>query len=99
MSVDFRRLTADLRSLVVRLKERCSIAEQKIEQQKQEIADLNSRIDQLEALNQEITSKYQSLKAGMATGESPDEVSALKDRYLAMAREIDDCIRLMQHGR
>ena len=99
MSVDFRGLTDDLRMLVACIKERCSIAERKIEQQKQEIAQLNSRIAELEALNEEITSKYQSLQAGMTMSGSAEEVSALKDRYLALVREIDDCIGLMQHGR
>ena len=99
MSVDFRRLTTDLRSLVACLKERCSIAERKVEQQKHEIADLNARIEELETLNKEITSKYQSLQTGMAQGGSAEELSGLKDRYLALVREIDDCISLMQHGR
>lgn len=99
MSVDFRGLTDDLRTLVACIKERCSIAERKIEQQKQEIAQLNSRIAELEALNEDITSKYQSLQAGMTMSGSAEEVSALKDRYLALVREIDDCIGLMQHGR
>ena len=100
MSVDFRRLTTDLRSLVACIRERCSIAENKVEQQKLEIARLNSSIEQLEASNKEITSKYQSLQAGMASGcGSAAEVSALKDRYLALVREIDECIKLMQNGR
>ena len=100
MSVDFRRLTTDLRSLVACLKERCSIAERKVEQQKEEIEGLNSRISELEALNKDITSKYESLQAGLAQGGgSPEELANLKDRYLALVREIDDCIGLMQHGR
>lgn len=100
MSVDFRRLTDDLRSLVACIVERCKIAENKVEQQKQEIAMLNSRIAQLEADKKEITSKYKSLQAGMTIGGgSAAEVSALKDRYLALVREIDECIELMRHGR
>ena len=58
MSVDFKKLTNDLRSLVACLKERCSMAENKIEQQKQEIEILNGRIAQLEALNAQIANKY-----------------------------------------
>lgn len=99
MSVDFRRLIADLRSLVMALKERCSSAERKIAQQQQEIADLNQRIAELETLNKDLTSKYQNLQAGMTQGRSTGEISELKDRYLALVREIDDCISLMQHGR
>lgn len=99
MSVDFRRLTTDLRALVACLKERCSIAERKIEQQKSEIADLKNRISELESQKIDITSKYESLQAGMAHGGSAEEITSLKDRYLALVREIDDCIGLMQHGR
>lgn len=98
MSVDFKRLITDLRTLVTCLKERCSIAENKIEQQKQEIEDLNNRIGQLEALNKELASKYQSLQEGMVLSSNSEEVTSLKDRYLALVREIDDCIGLMQHG-
>lgn len=98
MSVDFKRLINDLRTLVTCLKERCSIAENKIEQQKQEIEDLNNRIGQLEALNKELASKYQSLQEGMVLSSNSEEVTSLKDRYLALVREIDDCIGLMQHG-
>lgn len=99
MSVDFRRLITDLRSLVMALKERCSSAERKVAQQQQEIADLNQRIHDLEALNKDLTSKYHSLQTGMTQGRTAEEVSELKDRYLALVREIDDCISLMQHGR
>lgn len=99
MGVDFKGLIADLRSLVICLKERCSIAESKLEQQKTEIESLQKQIAKLESDNREIMSKYKNLQTGMTQGRSAEEISELKEKYLALVREIDDCIRIMQHGR
>ena len=99
MSVDFRKLINDLRMLVDSLMVRCTNAEEKVAERDEEIKNLKAQISQLEAERAEITSKYESLKAGAARGVTPEDVAGLKDKYLALVREIDDCISLMQHGR
>lgn len=85
--------------MVEALKVRCSAAEQKVAEKGREIEALQSQIKDLNSQLSLITSKYESLKAGMAQGETREELASQKDKYLALVREIDDCIRLMQHGR
>lgn len=50
------------------------------------------RIDQLTQQNQLLTEQYRDLRAGTANGASAEEIEALKARYVAMIREIDECI-------
>ena len=99
MSVDFKKLTNDLRMLVNSLMVRCANAEQKIAERDAYIETLKAQIAALELEKTGVASKYECLKAGAAQGVNPDDVAGLKDKYLALVREIDDCISLMQHGR
>ncbi|MCF0180567.1 MAG: hypothetical protein HUJ97_10050 [Bacteroidales bacterium] len=99
MSVNFSKLIGDLRMLVDSLMVRCTNAETKLAERDSEIENLKARIKDLETQKQEITSKYESLKAGAINGMNPEDMAGLKDKYLALVREIDDCISLMQHGR
>ena len=89
---NFGSLITQLREQIERLKQRCvnaetAVAALSIENrlQKQQIAKLTDD-------NKAITEQYQNLKAGTANGASPEEVEQLRNRYLAMIREIDDCI-------
>lgn len=88
----FAALIQELRKQVNLLKERCALAEAKAE----ELTEVNqlqqSRINELENSNEELTNKYQGLRAGTAQGASEEDLRKLQDRYLAMIREIDSCL-------
>ncbi|MBQ0056235.1 MAG: hypothetical protein KBT20_01150 [Bacteroidales bacterium] len=81
-----------LREQVGLLKERCVAAEKKVALLEQKSQSDEAKIVQLEQQNKDITEKYQNLMAGAATATSPEEIERLRNRYLAMIREIDDCI-------
>ncbi len=99
MSVDFRRLIADLRTLIGQLKRRCLEAEARVSDLQRQIDEQQARIRQLEAEKAELDRKYQNLQSGLAaTGGNPAQVEQLKKQYLAMVSEIDACIQTLQHG-
>ena len=94
---DFSQLLKDLRCQVTRLKERCAQAENRISELVEQDRENQVRIGELTAANQELTQRFQNLQAS-STGRSADETEALRERYLAMIREIDDCIaKLNKH--
>jgi len=99
MGVDFRKLINDLRMLVNSLMVRCTNAEEKLAERDLEIKNLKAQVEALNAEKTELTSKYNNLKEGTIQGQNPEDVTRLKEKYLALVREIDDCISLMQHGR
>lgn len=99
MGVDFRKLINDLRMLVNSLMVRCTNAEEKLAERDLEIKNLKAQVEALNAEKTELTSKYNNLKEGAIQGQNPEDVTRLKEKYLALVREIDDCINLMQHGR
>lgn len=99
MGVDFRKLINDLRMLVNSLMVRCTNAEEKLAERDLEIKNLKAQLEALNAEKTELTSKYNNLKEGTIQGQNPEDVARLKEKYLALVREIDDCINLMQHGR
>jgi chromosome segregation ATPase len=99
MSVDFRKLTTDLRTLISRLKQRCLEAEARVADLQRQLDEQQERIKQLEAEKAELDRKYQNLQSGLAaTGGNPAQVEQLKKQYLAMVSEIDACIETLQHG-
>lgn len=98
MSVDFKQIIIELRSLVINLEERCAKAEVKLAQCEESLKLKQQQIVQLEAECQAISSKYQSLQSGMTQCGTTEEVTLLKERYLAMVREIDDCIAKLETG-
>ena len=99
MSIDFRRLTSDLRMLIDRLKNRCLEAEANVSDLQQQLQDLQAQYKQLEKEKAELDRKYENLRSGLAaTGGNPEQVEQLKNLYLAMVSEIDACIETLQHG-
>lgn len=98
MSVDLRKTIEDLRSLVDALKVRCSLAETRLQDRENEIVNLKAQVETGKTQLSKLTEKYESLKMGMVAADA-DGLSQMKDNYLALVREIDDCIRLMQYGR
>ena len=73
-------------------KARCKTAEAEANLLRDKLAEKQFRIEELEKQNQELSQKYQGLQAGTANGASPEEIATLRDRYLAMIREIDLCL-------
>jgi cell division protein FtsB len=88
----FADLFASLRFQVEWLKRRCTSAEQEAASLRQQLQEQQAHIEELENANKEITEKYNGLQAGTATGASPEEIAKLRDRYLAMIREIVLCL-------
>lgn len=88
----FAALMGGLRQQIELLKQRCIEAESQVDQLKQISQEQQDRIMQLESDNQSLAEKYQGLQAGSAVGSSAEEITKLRDRYLAMIREIDLCL-------
>lgn len=94
---DFSQLLKDLRSQVKRLEERCAQAESRISELVEQDRNNQVRIGELQSANRELTQRFQNLQAS-SSGRTADETEALRERYLAMIREIDDCIaKLNKH--
>lgn len=85
-------LMEGLRRQVELLKERCITAETECNRLQEETQNQQNRIGELEKANRELNEKYQNLQAGTVQGASTEEVKILRDRYLAMIREIDLCL-------
>ncbi len=99
MSVNFRKLTTDLRTLIAQLKRRCLEAEARVSDLQRQVEEQQAKIKQLEAEKAALDRKYQNLQSGLAaTGGNPEQVEQLKKQYLAMVSEIDACIETLQHG-
>lgn len=105
MSVDFRRLLTDLRTLVSALKARCTAAEARVESLRRELEEAQAHSRTLEEALRDVTTRYENLQAGLTAGGSgegtdPEAVRASarvqRDRYLALVREIDDCIAKLE---
>ena len=99
MSVNLSKQTADLRTLIGQLKQRCLDAEARVADMQIELGRRQDRIDQLQADVDTLTTKYQHLQSGLAaTGSDPESIARLKEQYLAMVSELDACIAMLQHG-
>ncbi len=99
MSIDFRKLTDDLRVLIDRLKLRCTEAEARAKDLQRQLDEQQEKCRQLEKEKAELDRKYQYLQTGLAaSGNDPEQVERLKKLYLAMVSEIDACIQTLQHG-
>lgn len=81
-----------LRQQIQLLKERCINAETEVARLKEENQAKQDAICELEKANQELTDKYHGLQAGTVQCASAEEVENLRNRYLAMIREIDLCL-------
>lgn len=81
-----------LKQQVELLKQRCVAAESRVSDLMSQKLQSQVRITELEMQNRELVSKYKNLQAGTASGRSNEEMTELKNRYLALIREIDDCI-------
>jgi len=92
MSVNIRRQLIDLRSLIVTLEERCTALKTQNTDLRNLIAEQRKQIEGLEILNRQLETKYRNLQIGVSAGHSPKEVTTIKNRFMAMVREIDDCI-------
>ncbi len=94
MSVDFKKLLHELRALIVTLEERCTASESYNAELLQQVEQQQKRIEALEAEKTRLESNYRDLQSGMALGSahSEEEIKMLKDRFLGMVHEIDDCI-------
>ncbi len=88
----FAALMDGLRQQIQLLKVRCIDAETEVARLKTENQEKQSKISELEKENQELNDKYLGLQASAVKGASPEEVENLRDRYLAMIREIDLCL-------
>ena len=90
----FAELMKKLLRQVELLKGRCIVAEEEATRLKKANQEQQAHIAELEQANQKLTDKYQNLKAGTATGgASAEEIQNLRNRYLAMIREIDLCLQ------
>lgn len=96
MSVNIRKQLIDLRSLIITLEERCTALRTQNTDLRNLVAEQKKQIESLEILNQQLETKYRNLQIGMAAGHSPEEVESLKSRFMAMVREIDDCIAKLE---
>lgn len=98
MSKDLQSLTSELRALISKLLQRCTAAESRVTELEVALAGRDARIATLEQQLSDLTSKYQSLQTGMTQGSDPAQIAALKERYLVMVHEIDDCIAQLQNS-
>jgi predicted nucleic acid-binding Zn-ribbon protein len=99
MSIDFRKLTGDLRVLIGRLKKRCIEAEARATDLQRQLDEQQEKYKRLEMEKAELDKKYQYLRSGLAaSGNDPEQMERLKKQYLAMVSEIDACIQTLQHG-
>lgn len=99
MSVNLSKQTADLRTLIGQLKQRCLDAEARVADMQVELGQKQERIDQLQADMDTLATKYRHLQSGLAaTGSDPEGIERLKAQYLAMVSELDACIAMLQHG-
>lgn len=88
----FGQVICQLREQIELLKQRCISAEATVAALSIENRVQQHRIEELTQDNQRLDEQYHDLIAGTSTGASPEEIERLRDRYLAMIREIDDCI-------
>lgn len=88
----FGPLLDNLRAQVETIKQRCLKAEAQVAELEADKAGMQERTRQLEEENRILTEKYQNLRAGTASVASAEEIEDLRSRYLAMIREIDECI-------
>ena len=88
----FVALMKNLRKQVDQLKARCIASETKLAEQQQINQEQQEQIFALQQANQELADKYQHLQAGAINGTSAEEIENLRNRYLAMIREIDLCL-------
>lgn len=96
MSVNIRRQLIDLRSLIVTLQERCTALRTQNIELRNQVAGQKKQIEGLKILNQQLETKYRNLQIGVSAGHSPEEMANLKNRFVAMVREIDDCIAKLE---
>lgn len=93
MSQNLRSLIIELRLLIGRLKNRCLVAEARVDDLQQQVLRQQTTISQLQAQLEELNTRYQNLQTGLdATGNRPEQVVRLREQYLAMISEIDACI-------
>jgi len=88
----FGPLLENLRQQIELLKQRSLQAEARVAELEQLQAEQQDQYKALEEQNQALTEKYQNLQAGAAAATTPNEIEDLRNRYLAMIREIDECI-------
>lgn len=88
----FGPLLDELCKQIAMLKKRCLDAEARVAELEQQHNDQQERIERLEAEKLALTENYQNLKAGAANVATGEEIEELRSRYLAMIREIDECI-------
>lgn len=88
----FGPLLDELRKQIAMLKKRCLDAEARVAELEQQHNGQQERIERLEAEKLALTENYQNLKAGAANVATGEEIEELRSRYLAMIREIDECI-------
>lgn len=81
-----------LKQQIELLKQRCISAENQMAELTSQKLQSEARVAELEAQNSELVSRYKNLQAGTASCSSNEEMTELKNRYLALIREIDDCI-------
>ena len=82
----------NLKRQIAMLKQRCIDDEAEISALREANGRQQERIAELEKNETEIAEKYRSLRAGTVQGASAEEVENLRNRYLAMIREIDLCL-------
>lgn len=97
MSADLRRLTADLRAAVERLKQRCLDDEARIADLQTLLAEQTERMNALQSENATLATRYRNLRSGMAaTGNDPEAIRQLRLQYLGLINEIDTCIAQLE---
>ena len=88
----FASLLDGLKLQIALLKRRCIDDEAEISALREANGRQQERIAELEKKETELAEKYRSLRAGTLQGASAEEVENLRNRYLAMIREIDLCL-------
>lgn len=106
MSVDFYRLLTNLRTLVSALEARCTAAEARETSLRQTLEEERARNKTLKETLYEVTSRYENLQVGLGAGSSDVttaesvrvSVRVQRNKYLALVREIDDCIAKLERS-
>ncbi|MBR0036134.1 MAG: hypothetical protein IJP70_00670 [Bacteroidales bacterium] len=88
----FGPLLEKLQKQITLLKQRCLDAEARVAELEGQQAEQQEAMQRLEEENRIWSEKYQNLKAGAVSAASSEEIEDLRNRYLAMIREIDECI-------
>ena len=95
MIAEIESLIIDLKENIKKIKGLNSQTSQENSKLKEEIVELNSKIQQQNTNNEELIKKYESLKLAKSIAVSSGDAHDAKIKINRLVREIDKCISLL----